>query len=117
MLSFFSLTDNTIGFIVDGPYDDSAVERIQIQVKEKLEVFDKLNLYIEDTANADISLKAVVKSIPFKIKTGNRFERVAVVTDRKWLQLVSNLEKLFFSAEIRIFSSHQRLDAIHWISH
>jgi hypothetical protein len=86
-------------------------------VKEKLETFDKLNLYIEDTVNADISLKAVVKSVPFKLKTGNRFEKVAVVTDRKWLQVVSNLEKLFFSAEIRIFSSEQRLEAIQWISH
>ncbi|HLT49720.1 MAG TPA: STAS/SEC14 domain-containing protein [Aequorivita sp.] len=117
MLSSFSLADNIIGFIVDGPYDDLAVERIQKQVKEKLETFDKLNLYIEDTVNADISLKAVVKSVPFKLKTGNRFEKVAVVTDRKWLQVVSNLEKLFFSAEIRIFSGEQRLEAIQWISH
>ncbi|HPE84030.1 MAG TPA: STAS/SEC14 domain-containing protein [Aequorivita sp.] len=118
MLSSFTLADNIIGFIVDGPYDDLAVERIQKQVKEKLETFDNLNLYIEDTVNADISLKAVVKSIPFKLKTGNRFEKVAVVTDRKWLQVVSNLERLFFSsAEIRIFSSQQRLEAIQWISH
>ncbi|SRX75497.1 SpoIIAA family protein [Aequorivita antarctica] len=117
MLSSFTLADNIIGFIVDGPYDDVAVERIQTQVKEKLEVFDKLNLYIEDTVNADISLKTVVKSVPFKLKTGNRFDRVAVVTDRKWLQVASNIEKLFFSAEIRIFSSQQRLEAIQWISH
>ncbi|MDC8001837.1 STAS/SEC14 domain-containing protein [Aequorivita todarodis] len=117
MLSSFTLADNIIGFIIDGPYDEHAIERIQTQVKERLEVFDKLNLYIEDTVNADISLKAVVKSIPFKLKTGNRFERVAVVTDRKWLQIISNLEKLFFNAEIRIFSVQQRLEAIQWISH
>ncbi|MCB0464776.1 MAG: STAS/SEC14 domain-containing protein [Aequorivita sp.] len=117
MLSSFTLADNIIGFIVDGSYDDIAVEKIQAQVKEKLEIFDKLNLYIEDTVNADISLKAVMKSVPFKLKTGNRFERVAVVTDRKWLQVISNLEKLFFSAEIRIFSSQNRLEAIQWISH
>ncbi len=117
MLSSFTLADNIIGFIVDGPYDERALERIQTEVNEKLEVFNKLNFYIEDTVNADISLKTVVKSIPFKLKTGNRFDKVAVVTDRKWLQVVSNLEKLFFNAEIRIFSSHERLEAIQWISH
>lgn len=117
MISSFTLADNIIGFIVDGPYNDSSVEKIQDEVYNKLAVFDKVNLYIEDTANADISLKAVLKSLPFKIKTGNRFERVAVVTDRKWLQIVSTLEKLFFNAELRIFSTHHRLEAIQWISH
>ncbi|MDN3725255.1 STAS/SEC14 domain-containing protein [Aequorivita sp. SDUM287046] len=117
MLSTFNLADNIIGFIVDGSYDERAVESIQTQVIEKLELFDKLSLYIEDTENADISIKSVMKNVPFKLKTGNRFQKVAVVTDRKWLQVVSNFEKLFFSAEIRIFSGHQRLDAIQWISH
>jgi hypothetical protein len=117
MLSTFSLADNIIGFIVDGPYDEYAVEKIQSEVNEKLEVYEKVSLYIEDTVNADISLKAILKSLPFKIKTGNRFERVAVVTDRKWLQVISNLEKLFFNAELRLFSSQQRLEAIQWISH
>ncbi|OAD91682.1 hypothetical protein A7A78_11665 [Aequorivita soesokkakensis] len=117
MLSTFSLADNIIGFIVDGPYDEHAVEKIQSEVNEKLEVYEKVSLYIEDTVNADISLKAILKSLPFKIKTGNRFERVAVVTDRKWLQVISNLEKLFFNAELRLFSSQQRLEAIQWISH
>lgn len=117
MLSSFSLADNIIGFIIDGPYDEMAVEKIQSEVNEKLEVYEKVSLYIEDTVNADISLKAVLKNLPFKIRTGNRFERVAVVTDRKWLQVISNLEKLFFNAEIRIFSCENRLEAIHWISH
>ncbi len=117
MLSTFSLADNIIGFIVDGPYDEIAVEKIQSEVNEKLEIYDKVNLYLEDTTNADISFKAILKSLPFKIKTGNRFEKVAVVTDRKWLKVLSNLEKLFFNAEIRIFSGQDRLEAIQWISY
>ncbi len=117
MLSSFTLADNIIGFIVDGSYDEFAVEKIQFEVNEKLEVFDKVNLYLEDTINAEISFKAVLKNLPFKIKTENRFDKVAVVTDRKWLQVFSNLEKLFSNAEIRVFSGQNRLEAIHWISH
>lgn len=117
MLSSFSLADNIIGFIIDGPYDEIAVEKIQSEVNEKLIIYDKVNLYLEDTINADISFKAILKSLPFKLKTGNRFDKVAIVTDRKWLQIISNLEKLFFNAEIRIFSGEDRLEAIQWISH
>lgn len=117
MLSTFTLADNIIGFIVDGSYDEIAVEKIQSEVNEKLEIYEKVNLYLEDTINADISFKAILKSLPFKIKTGNRFGKVAVVTDRKWLQVLSYLEKIFFNAEIRIFSGQNRLEAIQWISH
>ncbi len=117
MLSSFALSDDIIGFIVDGPYDEDAIEIIQNEINQKLEIYDKVSFYIEDTVNAEISSKAILKSLPFKIKTGNRFERVAVVTDRKWLKAISNLEKLFFNAEIRVFSSEQRLEAIQWISH
>ena len=117
MLSTFTLSDDIIGFIIDGPYDENAIEIIQAEINEKLEVYNKVSFYIEDTVNAEISSKAILKSLPFKIKTGNRFERVAVVTDRKWLKVVSNLEKLFFNAEIRVFSTQQRLEAIQWISH
>lgn len=117
MLSSFSLADNIIGFIIDGPYTEDSIDKVQNEILNKLEIFDRVSFYIEDTSNAEISVKAVVKSLPFKIKTGNRFDRVAVVTDRKWLQFVSTLEKLFFNAELRIFTTQQRLEAIQWISH
>lgn len=116
-LSTFSFSDNIIGFIIDGAYDEAVVEKIQNEIFQKLEIYEKLNFYIEDTRNANISLKAILKSLPFKIKTGNRFDKVAVVTDRKWLRFISNLEKLFFKAEIRIFTTERRIEAIQWISH
>lgn len=116
-LSSFSLSDNIIGYIIEGPYDDAMVQKIQREVWKKLEVYDKLNFYIEDTHNARFFPMAILKSIPFKLKTGNRFEKVAVVTDRKWLRYISNFENLIFRAEIRVFSGKRRLEAIHWISH
>lgn len=116
ILSSFSLSDNIIGFIIDGPYDELALDKVQQEIYKKLEVYEKVNFYIEDTINAEISLKTVLKNVPFKIKTANRFEKVAVVTDRKWLQFVSSLEKLFFNAELRIFPTERRLDAIQWIT-
>ncbi|HAV54818.1 MAG TPA: hypothetical protein DCX41_07815 [Aequorivita sp.] len=117
MLSSFSLADNIIGFIIDGPYTEDSIDKVQNEILDRLEVFSSVSFYIEDTSNAEISLKAVLKSIPFKVKTGNWFDKVAVVTDRKWLQLFSSIERLFVNAEIRLYSTQQRLEAIQWISH
>jgi|SRR5690606_23399614 len=117
MLSTFSLSDNIIGFIIEEAFDEYSAEKIQNEVGEKLEIYEKVNFYIEDNIKKDISLKAVLKTLSFKIKTANRFERVAVVTDRKWILVIAYIEKLFLNAEIRIFTSRQRLEAIHWISH
>ncbi len=87
------------------------------KTKTLLNFASQWRVRFQDTVNAEISSKAILKNLPFKMKTGNRFEKVAVVTDRKWIKVVSNMEKLFFNAEIQFFSTHQRLEAIQWISH
>lgn len=116
MLSSFSFSDNRIGFIIDGPYDEEAMEKIQFEITEKLKKFDKLNLYIEDTPNAEISLKSMIVKLPFKIKIGRHFTKVAIVSDRKGVHLIRAFERVFFSGEFRQFSSSRRLEAIKWIS-
>lgn len=117
MFATFDLADNIIGFILEGPYDELAVEKLEAKLIEKLNNFEKINLYVEDTSHADVSLRAILKSVPFRLKTAKRYGRVAVVTDRTWLQVVSNVERLFVDAEIRIFEGERRLEALQWVSH
>lgn len=117
LLSTFSFSDNSIGFIIDGPYDEAMVEKIQTEISKKLEVYERINFYIEDTKTAKLSSKAILKSLPFKFKTRKRFDKVAIVTDRKWLRFFGNLEKIAFNVELKIFPCEKRLDAIQWISY
>lgn len=117
LLSSFSFSDNTIGFIIDGPYDKVMNASIQAEIQKKLEVYEKLNFYIEDTENAKISIIKTLKNLPFKTKLENRFSKVAVVTDRKWLRFVRNIENKFLNADLKVFTCAQRLEAIQWISH
>lgn len=69
MPATFCLSDTILGFIINGRYDKVTIEKIQIQVCEKLEIYDKVSVYIEDTSDADISFKGILQSFPFKIKT------------------------------------------------
>lgn len=112
LLSTFSFSDHIIGFIIDGPYDAAVVEKIQTEISKKLEIYEKVNFYIEDTITAKLSSKAILKSLPFKFKTRKRFEKVAIVTDRKWLRFFGSLEKLFFNVELRIFNSEDRIEEV-----
>jgi|SRR5690606_26107253 len=117
MLSTFSLSDNIMGFILDGPYDDIESDKLRAGINEKLEDFEMIRFYVEDSGNSEISFKTVLKDVLFKLRTANKFEKVAIVTDRKWLHAIIMLEKLFINADIRFFPTQQRLQAIHWISH
>lgn len=116
-LSYFDLSDNTIGFIIDGLYDEAMIENVQAEVKKKLMIYEKVNFYIEDTENAGISLIKMIRNLPFKIKLAHRFEKIAVVTDRKWVRIFRISENCFFKADLKVFTSKQRIEAIQWVSH
>lgn len=117
LLSTFSFADNIIGFIIDGPYDEAIVKKIEAEITKKLEVYEKVNFYIEDTITAKISLKAILKSIPFKFMNRKRYAKVAIVTDHKWLRLFCKFEKFIFNVDLKVYSSKDRLEAIQWISY
>ena len=116
MLSTFSFSENTIGFIIDGPYDEESILKVKSEISEKLKEFDKINLYIEDTTNAEISVKTIFSNLPYKIEIGKHLNKVAFVSDRNWLHLMRAFESLFCSGEFRHFRSSKRLEAIQWIS-
>jgi len=115
-LSSFYLSDNTIGFIVDGPYDELMVAAIQLEISIKMKLYGNVNLYLEDTANARISIITILRGLPFKIKMSKHFNKVAVVTDRNWMRVVRRFERIFLKTEIKVFSTKKRIDAIQWIS-
>lgn len=117
LLSTFSLSDNIIGFIIDGPYDEQVVKKIENSISKKLEIFDRVNFYIEDTLTAKPSTVAILKSLVYKYRTRKRFEKVAIVTDRKWLHIFCKMEKLFLGVDMRIYLTKDRLKAIQWITY
>jgi hypothetical protein len=116
MLSEFSFSENTVGFLIEGEFNEELSNKLHVQIFEKLKHYDKINLYLEDTNIESFSLTAVVKEILFKIENSDRFNKLAVVTDRKWIHLCSSIESLFISTTVRNFATEDRLKAMRWIA-
>ncbi|OAB79761.1 SpoIIAA family protein [Cochleicola gelatinilyticus] len=116
MLSSFSFADDTVGFLIEGKFDDSLVENLTKRISEKLEHFDRINLYLEDSNIEDFSILALIKEIIFKMEHSKRFYKIALVSDRKWVQLCGKIEGIIMDAEIKNFDSEDRMDAIAWIA-
>ena len=116
MLSDFSFSDTTVGFLIEGNFNSETVDTFIEKIKAKLEQFDKINLYIEDTGIETFSLPAVVKEVMFKIKHADHFNKVAVVSDRKWIHSCGEIVSLFTNSNTQNFTSEERMKAIAWIA-
>ncbi|MEL6811290.1 MAG: STAS/SEC14 domain-containing protein [Bacteroidota bacterium] len=116
MLSDFSFADDTIGYIIEGKMNKAVVMELKTLILEKMKEHDKINLYLEDAGIEDFSLDSVFIGTLFPHKHARRFNKVAMVTDRKWIHLLSAVNRKLLSGNFRNFVTERRMDAIAWIT-
>ncbi|HBY68266.1 MAG TPA: hypothetical protein DEG69_11230 [Flavobacteriaceae bacterium] len=116
MLSSFSFSDTTVGFLIEGNFDTETVNSLIIKIENKLKTYDKINLYIEDMGVESFSMPALFKETVFKFKNSDKFYKVALVSDRKWIHACANLTSFFTSSETQNFTSEERMSAMSWIA-
>ena len=116
MYNSFSFAKNTVGFIIDDKFNDETITKLHEEIQEKLKEYSQINLYLEDANIKTFTLSAIVDDILFKFKNSEHFEKVALVTDRKWIQACASIENFFFEGTVRTFASEERMDAINWIT-
>lgn len=117
MLSSFSFSKDTVGFILEGTFDNNTSEKLHQEVLEKLTVYPKINLYLEDDGIEEFTLPSLVKELLFKLKHADKFTKVAIVSDQKWLKMCGSIENMIMTAQVKNFSVSERLEAISWIAH
>lgn len=116
MLSTFDLAGHVVGLIVDRDLTNEILEQILAEIKSKLEVHKKINVYIELEKGRDITFSALIKGIKFKYHNSEHFDKLAIVTDSGWFKNAVNISDLFLDIEVRTFDLKERLEAIQWIS-
>ncbi|MFC7356685.1 STAS/SEC14 domain-containing protein [Jejudonia soesokkakensis] len=116
MHSSFTFSKDTVGFLIDGNVNEKAINKLQIEILEKLKSFDKINLYLEDSNIESFTLPAIVNQLMFKLEHGDRFRKIAIVTDRKWIHMCGSIENIFLSGTLKNFDISERLKAMNWIS-
>tara|TARA_R110000751_G_scaffold20418_2_gene59783 strand:+ start:144 stop:500 length:357 start_codon:yes stop_codon:yes gene_type:complete len=112
----FSFSENAIGYIVEGKMDYKAITELKTAILKKFEEHDTINLYLEDNNIERFTLDAVFIASIFPMQHSNRLNKIAMVTNRKWIHAIANFNKVLIGKDMRNFTVDKRLDAISWIA-
>lgn len=117
MISSFSFSDNTVGYIFSGDVNQNTIDKMIDQIKEKWKRYDQINLYLEDDNVDQFTLGAIVKEFQFKLSNAEKFNKIALVTNRKWIKASTALKNMLVSTEMRSFDTENRLEALAWVGY
>ena len=112
----FSFSQNTVGYIIDGVMDKTAINDLKQEILKKFETHDIINLYLEDSGIERFSINAVLIATIFPVEYHHRFGKIALVTDRRWIHALGFIDTLLVKVEIKNYTTEKRMDAMSWIA-
>ncbi|NJW53597.1 SpoIIAA family protein [Salinimicrobium oceani] len=116
MVLNFEFADNVIGITIDTDVDKELMKEIIASILDRMKAHETINLFCELKRGKTISLQAFFENLKFNIKHRGEFCKIAVVTDRKWIKAVYEVNVELADANIKIFDNKDRLEALNWIS-
>ena len=87
--------------------DYKAVQELKGAILKKLEKHDSINLF---------TLDAVFIAGIFPMQHKNQLNKIAMVTNRKWIHMIANFNKAVIGKDMRNFTTDRRTEAIAWIA-
>lgn len=110
-----TVNDNTVFTISSGKLMKSDYEKLLPLVKDLISEYGRIRWYFEMRDFEGWSLDAFWKDVKFDLSHANDFEKVAMVGENKWQQVMTSLMKPFTKAEVRFFSLEEKEKAAKWI--
>lgn len=83
--------------------------------KGKIAQYDKVRWYFEMKDFEGWTFSAFLEEIKFDLKNASKFERVAIVGDKTWEKWMTEVSKLFTSAEVKFFKLENKEMAMKWV--
>lgn len=99
----------------DGKLIPSDYSKVLPIIKNRLQTYHKVRWYFEMEAFKDWDVATSRQDIKFDILHANDFEKMAVVGDKEWEELLTNFIESFTYAEIKFFKPEERIVALDWI--
>ncbi|MBW2603461.1 MAG: STAS/SEC14 domain-containing protein [Deltaproteobacteria bacterium] len=86
-------------------------------LKEKIDTFGEVFIYQEIESFGGVEFDAIVEKFKFLFNVGiSNIPRIAVVTDKKWMHKIIDLEgKLFKKIDMKSFSMDDKNEAIEFL--
>lgn len=115
MNTSFEFSDNVLGIIFENKMDEEDLKQIRDMLREKIERYPQISVYLEDRNSNGITLKAFFKDLVFEMKYKRSLHKIAVVTDAKWFKFVTGLKEKLVDAQVESFDKEERMKAMNWV--
>lgn len=108
--------DRVVGFRIDGRVDNESFKQVLAEIEARLAHHETLRIYAEIHSLGGMALEALFKDVKFALGNWRRFDREAIVTDRRWLHRVMPIAgKLFPGVQVKVFGLEDAQAARDWL--
>lgn len=112
--------ENILAWRLEGKIDEAELNPMVKDLEKELNTSDHLNIYMEVPETPGVTPQAFWESLKSGLsnlkKYNDKLEKVAVVTDKGWLQTMANVEnRLFPGIDERSFSFEEAEEAKQWV--
>lgn len=106
--------ENATAFRISGKISEKEMSSVLSNAKEKTAEFGKIVIYEEIQSFEGIELSAIAEKFRYLFDMGiSNLTRIAIVTDKGWIQKIAEIEdNLFKQIEIKCFSFDEKALAI-----
>jgi hypothetical protein len=106
-----------VAYRVGGKISEAEMKSVLALFREKIDKGEKLVVYQEIVSIGGVDFDAVLEKLKFLKEVGlSHFKRIAVITQRKWIHKLVDLEgKLFKSVDMKGFSIEEKDEAIKFL--
>lgn len=111
--------DNAVAIRISGKITEGEMSVVLDDARAKIDQFGNIVIFEQIDSFSGIEMAALVEEFKYAIEVGlSNIVKAAVVTDKKWLEVIVNIEdKIFRNIEMRCFSSDEREAAIAFLRH
>ena len=109
--------EQAVAYRLAGKITEDEMKQALAAIKEKIESYGKVSLYQEIDSFTGVEFDAMLEKFKFLYANGiANINRVAVVTDKQWLQKIVGFEdKLFKNIDMQCFSLKEKKQAVEFL--
>jgi hypothetical protein len=100
---------------VSGTIEATDMEKVLPLLKNAIKIYGHVSWYYEMADLEGWTLRGFWTDFSFDITHANSFKRIAMVGDKQWEKLLSEMMKPFTAAEVKYFDLSEREAAMRWI--
>ncbi|SFC29959.1 SpoIIAA-like [Alkalibacterium subtropicum] len=106
---------HVIEIVIDDEITEEDIQEFEDYFSQKKETQEKVNMLI-DIRDIDYSLDGFIADTKFTTSHLEDFNKVAMVSDDKWIEYAEKVAQLMPEVEVAHFDPDQRDKAIAWLS-